>query len=60
MLEQDTSAPAASAGHIRTFREDSVLESCLIPPKLADLKPSKVQKGLSVGFGRGFRVLEEE
>lgn len=60
MLEQDTSAPAASAEHIRTFRVSSMLQSYLIPSKLAYLKPSDVQRGLSVGVGRGFKVLEEE
>lgn len=37
LLEQDTSAPAASAEHIRTFRVSSMLQSYLIPSKLAYL-----------------------
>lgn len=55
-----TRGPAASAGHTRTIRENSVLESYLIPSKLDVIKPSKVQRGLSVGIGRDFKVLEKE
>lgn len=45
---------------MRTVRENSVLESYLIPSKLDVIKPSKVQRGLSVGIGRDFKVLEKE
>lgn len=45
---------------MRTFRENSVLESYLITSKLAVIKPSKVERGLSLGIGREFKVLERE
>lgn len=45
---------------MKTVRENSVLESYLIPSKLDVIKPSKVQRRLSLGIGRDFKVLEKE